>query len=75
MEMHAYMIRLKEASKVEGMQLWDIRIGIHTGTVVAGVVGIRNFLMILGGYSKYGKQDGIIRRSREINISGILMNS
>jgi len=39
MEMQAYMIRLKEASKVEGMQLWDIRIGIHTGTVVAGVVG------------------------------------
>jgi hypothetical protein len=26
-------------SELEGMKYWDIRIGIHTGTVVAGVVG------------------------------------
>jgi len=39
LEMQSYMTRLKEASKISGMQLWDIRIGIHTGTVVAGVVG------------------------------------
>jgi class 3 adenylate cyclase len=39
LEMQTYMTRLKETSKLEGMQLWDIRIGIHTGTVVAGVVG------------------------------------
>ncbi len=39
LEMQGYMTRLKEASRINGMQLWDIRIGIHTGTVVAGVVG------------------------------------
>ena len=39
LEMQAYMTRLKEASRINGMLLWDIRIGIHTGTVVAGVVG------------------------------------
>ncbi len=39
MEMQAYMKRLREASRINGMMLWDIRIGIHTGTVVAGVVG------------------------------------
>jgi adenylate cyclase len=39
LEMRTYMKRLKEASQVEGMKFWDIRIGIHTGTVVAGVVG------------------------------------
>lgn len=39
LEMQAYMTKLKKASKAEGMNLWDIRIGIHTGTVVAGVVG------------------------------------
>jgi len=39
LEMKAYMNKLKEASEVEGMKYWDIRIGIHTGTVVAGVVG------------------------------------
>jgi len=39
LEMKAYMTRLKESSELEGMKFWDIRIGIHTGTVVAGVVG------------------------------------
>lgn len=39
LEMKSYMTRLKESSEIEGMKFWDIRIGIHTGTVVAGVVG------------------------------------
>jgi adenylate cyclase len=39
LEMQTYMKKLKEASEIEGMKYWDIRIGIHTGTVVAGVVG------------------------------------
>jgi adenylate cyclase len=39
LEMKAYMTRLKQTSELEGMKFWDIRIGIHTGTVVAGVVG------------------------------------
>ena len=39
LEMKEYMNRLKETSELEGMKFWDIRIGIHTGTVVAGVVG------------------------------------
>jgi class 3 adenylate cyclase len=39
LEMKAYMKTLKETSELEGMKYWDIRIGIHTGTVVAGVVG------------------------------------
>jgi len=39
LEMKAYMTRLKQTSELEGMKYWDIRIGIHTGTVVAGVVG------------------------------------
>jgi hypothetical protein len=33
------MGKLKETSIVAGMKFWDIRIGIHTGTVIAGVVG------------------------------------
>ena len=39
LEMKAYMNKLKITSEIEGMRYWDIRIGIHTGTVVAGVVG------------------------------------
>jgi len=38
-EMQVYMKKLKEASQLQGMKYWDIRIGIHTGAVVAGVVG------------------------------------
>jgi len=39
LEMQVYMKKLKEASQLQGMKYWDIRIGIHTGAVVAGVVG------------------------------------
>ena len=39
LEMKGYMKKLKETSELEGMKYWDIRIGIHTGTVIAGVVG------------------------------------
>jgi len=39
LEMQTYMTKLKEASQIQGMKYWDIRIGVHTGTVVAGVVG------------------------------------
>ncbi|HPT21030.1 MAG TPA: adenylate/guanylate cyclase domain-containing protein [Bacteroidales bacterium] len=39
LEMRTYMNNLKKASELVGMKYWDIRIGIHTGTVVAGVVG------------------------------------
>jgi class 3 adenylate cyclase len=39
LEMQEYMKKLKALSELEGMKFWDIRIGIHTGSVVAGVVG------------------------------------
>ena len=39
LEMKSYMKKIKESSELAGMKYWDIRIGIHTGTVVAGVVG------------------------------------
>lgn len=39
LEMQQYMTKLKSSTEIEGMKFWDIRIGIHTGTVVAGVVG------------------------------------
>ncbi len=39
LEMQAYMEKLKKKSQTEGLKYWDIRIGIHTGSVVAGVIG------------------------------------
>lgn len=38
-EMQQYMAKLKSESEKSGRNFFDIRIGIHTGTVIAGVVG------------------------------------
>ncbi len=42
LEIADYMERLKKVKK-EGIPCWDLRIGIHTGPVVAGVVGRKKF--------------------------------
>ncbi len=39
LEVQDYMKSLKESTEISGMKYWDIRIGIHTGSVVAGVIG------------------------------------
>jgi class 3 adenylate cyclase len=39
LEMQKYMHTLKETAGIAGLKYWDIRIGIHTGTVVAGIIG------------------------------------
>jgi adenylate cyclase len=39
LEMQQYMLSVKSDPRNDAAQIWDIRIGIHTGTVIAGVVG------------------------------------
>ena len=43
------VLRLKQEREKTGEQSFDVRIGIHTGPVVAGVVGIRKFAYDIWG--------------------------
>lgn len=43
LEISAYMDALKEQKAAAGLESWDLRIGIHSGPLVAGVVGEKKF--------------------------------
>ena len=39
LEMQQYMLNLKKELTSQNLPVWDIRIGVHTGSVIAGVIG------------------------------------
>ncbi|MCB1144311.1 MAG: response regulator [Leptospiraceae bacterium] len=49
LEMQEYMNRRRIQSLEEGKVPWDLRIGIHTGSVVAGVIGKKKFAYDIWG--------------------------
>ncbi len=49
LEMQEFMISTNKRRIDNGLPVWDLRIGIHTGPVVAGVVGKRKFAYDIWG--------------------------
>ena len=60
LEIRDYMIARKRGREAKGQMAFELRLGIHTGSVVAGIVGIKKFQYdIWGRHSEHGCQDGI----------------
>ena len=64
------MINCVEAFKKEGQLDWGIRIGIHTGAVICGVVGFRKFAFDVWGETvNFASRLESAGESGKINIS------
>ncbi len=71
LEIQHYMGIVNQENRKKGQPIWELRIGVHTGPVVAGVVGKKKF-----AYDVWGDTVNIAARMQErgevgkVNVSG-----
>ncbi|MFN8308849.1 MAG: adenylate/guanylate cyclase domain-containing protein [Chitinophagales bacterium] len=71
LEMQQFMLRLKDERMKKGENYFEIRIGIHSGPLVAGIVGVKKF-----AYDIWGDTVNVAARMEQssevgkVNISG-----
>ena len=71
LEMQQYMTKMKSDPSKSTSRFWDIRIGIHTGTVIAGVVGQKKLTYdIWGDTVNTASRMESSGEAGKINISG-----
>jgi class 3 adenylate cyclase len=71
LEIQRWMIQLKAEREEQGRQTFEVRIGIHTGPVIAGIVGIKKFAYdIWGDTVNVAARMESSGRAGQVNISG-----
>lgn len=48
LEIQAFMQQMKEIKGQQGLPYWELRLGIHSGDIVAGVIGEKSLPMTFG---------------------------
>jgi ligand-binding sensor domain-containing protein/class 3 adenylate cyclase/predicted metal-dependent HD superfamily phosphohydrolase len=71
LEIQRYMEQLKTERQAKGETFWELRVGVHTGEIIAGVVGIKRF-----AYDIWGDTVNVAQRVEtaceigKVNVSG-----